>query len=341
MSSLPTNPVARNILFACCLLVSAGGYGAESGAAELRVTSLSFPESPWHDLWLRFGERLRENDTGAFDLQMFIAGELGSEETALSNIRRGRVQIGGFSLQGLATVVPELSLLLAPYLFETPAQVDFVIDNYVTEAYQALFRDKGLALLQWSEVGWLHVYAKKPLATPTQARGLAMRASNALGSRYFAEAIGADLIPVTFSEIIPSLQTGLIESGQGGVGLYALAGIAKEAKYLNMTYHAFDTGLIVANLEWFEALDAAERALIINSMDEVNAARVAIRASIQDIENRLPAQGVTLNFISDDSRQLWREASVHTHQQMVQDIGGDAQRIYALIQQGKAEFEGR
>lgn len=247
---------------------------------QVRLSSLSIPNTPWHDFWLRFDESLRENGGDEIELDMFIAGELGGEETALANLRRGRVQIGGFAMQGIATLIPELNVLLLPYMFDSRDEVAFVMDNYVTEAFARLFAEKNLALIQWSEVGWFYIYSKHAILTPEDAQGVSMRASNAMGSRIFADAIGADQIPLSFPEVIPALQTNLIESGQSGVGMYTLAGMAKQAPHLTLTRHAFDMGPILMNKPWLDGLSEKHRRIILASVEEVNASRRAIRSML-------------------------------------------------------------
>ncbi|MEM1091538.1 MAG: TRAP transporter substrate-binding protein [Pseudomonadota bacterium] len=327
------------------VLLSGCGDNAAPSTAErtqvVRVSSLAVPNTPWHDMWLRFGERFEAQMSADMKLDLFITGQIGSEETALSNVRRGRIQISGFSLQGLATVVPELSVLLAPYLFETQAEADYVLDEYLTEVFRELLAEKRLALLQWSEVGWFHIYARKPILTPEDAAGLSMRSSNALGSRIFGEAIGADLIPVTFSEVIPSLQTGLIASGQGGIGMFAIGGISREAKHFNLTRHALDTGLTVANLDWFEAQGPEGQARVMSSLDETAEGRRLIREDIARIAQGFGELGVTMHQPSPEQMAQWKVVGLATHEAMLEQIGGRAREVYNLIQEGKQAFRER
>jgi TRAP-type C4-dicarboxylate transport system substrate-binding protein len=319
-------------LLAALLAVTAGCGGTDPDTTRLRITALSPPGTPWHEGWLRFEERFRAaNDTG-LELDMFVTGQLGSEETMLSSLRRGRVQIGGFSLQGLAVVVPELNVLLAPYLFDSVDQIDFVIDNHLTPAFRELFAAKDMELLQWAEVGWTHIYGLTPIITPEDAGDRPMRASNAIGSQLVTEAIGADSTPVTFSEVIPSLQTGLIEAGQTGTGMYAIAGISREAKHFTLTYHAFDTGLIVANRSWYRALSARKRQLIMDSLDPLQYSRDDF------LEQQLPAQSVTIHRLDEDERRRWRDVLAGTHEILLERIGGRAREVYRLVQEGKREW---
>jgi len=124
ISALITMTVAVGSVVAC-----------EGDNKQLRISSLAFPGTPWHDMWLRFGGRFNERNRSCFDLDLFINAEIGSEETALANLRRNRLQIGGLSLQGMATVVPELSVLLTPFLFDNEEQIDFITDEYITDIF--------------------------------------------------------------------------------------------------------------------------------------------------------------------------------------------------------------
>ncbi|WP_405220609.1 TRAP transporter substrate-binding protein [Lentisalinibacter sediminis] len=327
------------IALALLLSLAAGCGESTPDTSRVRVTALSPPGTPWHEGWLRFEERFQAGNDTDLELDMFVTGQLGSEETMLSSLRRGRVHIGGFSLQGLAVVVPELNVLLAPYLFDSVGEVDFVIDNYLTPAFRALFAAKGMELLQWAEVGWTHIYGLTPIIMPEDARDRPMRASNAIGSQVFTEAIGADSTPVTFSEVIPSLQTGLIESGQSGTGMYAIAGISREARHLTLTRHAFDTGLIVANRRWFRALSERKQAVIMNALDPLQYSRNDVRRVLANIlTEQLPAQSVAVHRLDEEQRQRWRAAVTGTHETLLERVGGQAREIYRLVQEGKREW---
>jgi len=329
------------LLAALLILVSGCGERLPD-TQRLRVAALSPPGTPWHDSWLRFEERFRSGNDTDLELDLFVTGQLGSEETMLSSLRRGRVQIGGFSLQGLAVVVPELNVLLAPYLFESVEEVDFVTDHYLTPAFRELFAAKDMELLQWAEVGWTHIYGLTPILTPEDAGDRPMRASNAIGSQIVTEAIGADSTPVTFSEVIPSLQTGLIESGQTGVGMYAIAGISREARHFTLTYHAFDTGVIVANRAWYQALTERKRRLVTDALDPVQFGRDEVRRVLAAIlTEQLPAQSVTIHHLNESQRRRWRDALADTHEALLDRIGGQAREIYGRVQAGKREWASR
>ena len=96
---------------------------------------------------------------------MLVYGELGPEENLVNGIRRGRIQVANWS--GLATtaVIPEMAMLYTPFLFDDYEEADFIMDNYLFEAFSKLLAKKDVHLLQWDEIGFNQIYGKTPNTT--------------------------------------------------------------------------------------------------------------------------------------------------------------------------------
>jgi TRAP-type transport system periplasmic protein len=306
----------------------------------LKVAAITQPGTPWNRLYEGFEQRLRASPDGQrFDLELFILGQLGSEENNLTNLRRGRLQFGGYSLQGASSMVPELSIILAPYLFESEAEVDFVMDQYLREPFSALFDAQGAVLLDWTEVGWTHLYSTMPIVNPDDARGIALRASTAPGAQLFGDMIGSRVISIPFPEVTSALQTGMIQGGQTGIGIYALAGLANEAKHFTLTQHAYDTGVLVANKAWFESLDPAARDAFKNALGTPADSRAFIRSVLNELlADTIPKSGATIHALTPEQRAAWQQKTVGSHERLIAKIGGQAQMIFDQIQVGKAAF---
>jgi len=303
-----------------------------------RVGAVSFPGTPWHESWMAIKNNLTANNAPV-TLDMYLSGELGTEEYVYSQIRRGRTQIGGFSLQGSAAVVPEISMLLSPYLFDSYEEVDFVTDNYVTPFFEELFADKGLVILSWSEVGWTSYYATTPIRTPADLAGKKLRSSKALSSQVMIKSIDGNTVPLPFPDIIPSLQTGLIDGGESSSIFYALVGTAKEAPYLTLTKHAFDTGLIIASKDWIDALSPEARQSVFDAIPPIQDLRHMVRKYEVDVLKEPEKFGIQeLHELTDLERAAWKEKTKDNHKVLIERIGGRSQELYDLIQIGKRAF---
>ena len=191
----------------------------------------------------------------------------------MSGLRRGRVHFANFSATVTSTIVPEAALLYAPYLFASEEEADFVYDNYLTEVFRDLLAAQDLHLVAWNEIGFHHIYAKRPILVPADARGVRFRVSAAPTARLIAQALDADVIPLGFSEIVSSLQTGLIEAGENGISLYARTGTAEEASHLTLTAHSFGMSLIVSRKRWWDGLTVQQRQVLSDAFPSIQQSR--------------------------------------------------------------------
>lgn len=330
----------RNLLWALCLPFLLSACGPEPEPTEMKSVAITVPGTPWYEAWEITADRLQQRNS---DLKpvFYITGQLGSEETSLSQLRRGRVQVGGYSLQGASSIVPELGVLLAPFLFNSEQELDFVLDNYINPAFAPLFAEKGVVLMGWAEVGWTYIYGKQPILTPQDAAGLKLRSSNAVSSQLLIESVGANMVPLPFPDIMPSLQTGLISGGESGSLFYALAGIPKEAPHLTLTRHAFDTGMYLANRDWYLGLNEKQQQDLAFSLPRLEELRVMVRSDEKELLANPEQRGIQLHALSEQQLQAWREATFPNHQKLVDKLGGRSEQIYQVIQQGKAEFARR
>ena len=158
------------------LVVSMLSAGCEPPAGRDRpvtIAGTTFPDTTGERHWLGFAEQLEASTD--LNLRLLIYGQLGSEDQLVSGLRRGRVQFANLSAMAVSTVVPEMALLYAPFLFDNEAESDFVYDNYLTPLYREMLAAKGLHLVSWYEIGFVQIYGKEPLLQPEDAHGLRFR----------------------------------------------------------------------------------------------------------------------------------------------------------------------
>ena len=304
--------------------ITAGGTAARNSSGEQK--------------WLTFQRTVEQNTGGAVKVKMLIYGELGAEENLVAGIRRGRVHVANWSGAIGTTVVPELAILYAPYLFDDFAEGDFVMDNYLTEAYTKLLAAKDIAFLSWDEIGFSKVWSKAPIFTPDDTKGKRFRVSANEASKLFAESIGADVIPLAFSDIISSLQTGLIEAGETGAVLYVRTGIAKAAPHITNTDHNYATSIIVLRKAFMDGLPADQRKAITEAWMPIRESRRVIRGEVASDLSQAKERGFTVHDITPAQRDQWRKATATVTKKLLETSGPDAQRIWDLAQEGKKAY---
>lgn len=336
------NAVPRRRLLQLGLAAATAGVagctrGPRSDREVLYAGAFSLAKSVDEALWFDFEANI-ERARPDIDVRLLIRGETGPEEQTFASLRRGRVQVAGGSFAGVATLVPEIALLSVPFLFDSEEEVDFVMDRWMLEPFRELFAAKGLRLIQWTEVGWVNLYGKQPLQRPADLRSRRIRASSSIASQAFIGEVGADTITLPFSDVVPSLQTGLIEGGVTSLTMYSLSGIATEAPHYTLTRHSYDMGVLLANAEWFAGLEPDASAAVESGFGGAASARRRARSAVAELAAALPSKGVTLHTQDPATREEWRRAAWPAHQKLVRRVGGEAERIYAQMTAGIAAY---
>lgn len=315
--------------------------GRPSGILDVTVVANAPPGGPGDKLWKMFDDAVTEQSQGRIELNMLVHGQIGGDDLVIQAIRRGRGQIGIVGESGFAQVVPEVSVLNMPYLFDGPEELDFVVDGFVTPAITELAADRNLEFLQWVEIGWMNLYGKEALLSPGDTGGYRLRALPYDTSQAFLAAIGADVINLSFPDVIPGLQTGLIDGGESSTLMYARAGLYEDAPHLTLTRHAYSFAGLLANKAWLDNLEPKDRAVMTSSFPDQQFVRSDTRESLLIELQTAEEEGVIVHRLDQSSVEPWSTLARATHEDLIARIGGDAQRIYDLVQEGKAAFAGR
>jgi TRAP-type C4-dicarboxylate transport system substrate-binding protein len=333
----------RGALGSLAATAAAAAWPARAAAkVQVVVGGTSFRGTIGERHWQTFAQRAVAAGAGEIDVKMLIHGELGAEENLVSGLRRGRVQVANLSSLIASTVVPEMALIYMPYLFESQQESDYVIDTYLAREYAQSFARRGLELIVMYDLGFQQIWSRrKPILVPADARGVRFRVAASKSAELLGRAIGADLIPLPFSDIIPSLQTGLIEAGENGVTLYSRTGTAPEAPHLTVTDHSLAMSMIVADKRWWDRLEPRHQKILRDAYPSAPQIRRDVRAEIEADYAQAPQLRFRVHRLTAAQRAQWIAALRPTHNELLRASGPEAARIYAGIQQARKAFAAR
>jgi TRAP-type C4-dicarboxylate transport system substrate-binding protein len=309
---------------------------------QLVVGGTSFRGTIGEQHWQAFAQRAVAAGAGEIGVKLLIHGELGAEENLVSGLRRGRVQVANLSALIASTVVPEMALVYMPYLFESRQESDYVIDTYLAREYAQLFARRGLELIVMYDLGFQQVWSRrKPILVPADARGVRFRVAASKSAELLGRALGADLIPLPFPDIIPSLQTGLIEAGENGVTLYSRTGTAPEAPHLTVTDHSLAMSMIVADKRWWDRLEPRHQKILRAAYPTAQQIRRDVCAEIEADYAQAPQLRFRVHRLAPAQRAQWVAALRPTHDELLRASGPEARRVYAGIQEARKAFAAR
>ncbi|MFH1807206.1 MAG: TRAP transporter substrate-binding protein DctP [Pseudomonadota bacterium] len=185
--------------------------GARARARVLKIGTAAPRGTPWAKAAEEMGARFAEISHGRVELKVY-PGVVGDEPTILRKMRVGQLQGALFTSTGLSLISREPMALQLPMVFDSYEELDAVRQALEPEL-AAIFEKQGFVLLTWGDAGWLYFFTKKPARSLDDVKGLKtwMWANDPHGVKMF-EAIGFTPVVLSSVDLVPSLQTGMIEA---------------------------------------------------------------------------------------------------------------------------------
>ena len=239
---------------ACCLILLLSSLANADWPLNV-ITALS-KDDPLYQGLLHFQRVIAQRSDGEIPVRIFYGSQLGSDEDILEQARAGAnvaVVIDGGRLSFYA---PPFGILAAPYLVEDRHQARALVTSPLFNTWEEQL--KKAAHLQVLSFNWWqgerHVLAQKPVTTPADLYGVRLRT---IGAPVFIEtmrAMGATPTPMSWAEIYPALQQGVIEGGEAQhQGTYS-SRLYEVVSHISKTAHIhLMTGIVVSS-QWFDAL---------------------------------------------------------------------------------------
>jgi TRAP-type C4-dicarboxylate transport system substrate-binding protein len=284
---------------------------AQTPASGLTVKlgSLAPAGSPWDKGLNRLGAEWQKISNGTVELKIYPGGIVGDESDMTRKMRIGQLNAAGLSGVGLLRICPDIVTVQLPLFIRGNAELDYVLDK-MKPAFSKELEQHGFKVLIWSFVGWVHFFSKNPVVTPDdlQKQKMFVWAGDADAAQIWKES-GFHVIPLTPTDIMPSLQSGMIDAF-GATSLTAASyqwfGLAKNM--CGMKWAPLIGGVVVSTNTWAKldpALAAKLEAAAIQVGVDMQADILKADASALDIMKK---NGLVVNPVPPAAEDKWHAA---------------------------------
>jgi TRAP-type C4-dicarboxylate transport system substrate-binding protein len=247
----------KKLLIAALLAALAPAARAQN--VTIKLGTLAPQGSTWHELLKEMAQRWDQASGGQVKLRIYAGGAQGSEGDMVRKMGIGQLQAASITNVGMHDVIPEPQALSVPFLFEDQPQMECAFTK-IRPRIEAALEKRGLIAIQWSRIGDIHLFCSAPFRTPADMKDAKIWAWE--GDPKSVEAFrAAGLKPVVLSsnDIVPSLQTGMIDCIPN-VPLYVLtARLYERANQMMDLPWSWMMGATVVRKEAWEKIPAATR----------------------------------------------------------------------------------
>ncbi|MBL8832522.1 MAG: TRAP transporter substrate-binding protein [Rhodospirillales bacterium] len=305
---MPTKGISRRTLLASGTAGAAlSAIAAPAVLAQQKfVCRMGHSEAIGSPLTMAFenwAKILTAQSGGRIDAQHFPASQLGSYTQNIEQNRLGTIQVTTGGPDTEEAVAPEIAATGgAPgFIFKDEAHVDKVLQGEIGAEVSRIARQKtGVEFVDYGEVGFRHVLAKRPVAALGDLRGLKIRVPELKIWVDFWKQLGANPTPLAYAEQYSALSTGLIDALEADV--FSIKGFkwGEQAKHMTLTNHWFLPKATRVNARWLDSLPAELQKLVRDTAKTVFAEqRRQNRANTAATLEELKASGITVRTLSD------------------------------------------
>ena len=192
------------------LIVSGRASGAEP--VKVRLATLAPKGSSYTKHLQVMGESWRQASGGGVLLTIYPDGTMGSEADMVRRMRLGQLQAAMVTTSGLTEIEPGVAGLQSmPKVFRNLDEVDF-IEQKMEPMLEKRLEAKGFIVLFWSDTGFVRFFSKQPVVSPDDFRKTKLFvAASRPAEMDIYRFVGCNPVPLEVADILPSLQTGLID----------------------------------------------------------------------------------------------------------------------------------
>lgn len=321
-----------SIITAVVLSMLVGVTTAQSAEHTLRVGTVAPQGTPWFKIVKRMKRRVEKGSNGRIKVKIFAGQSMGGEKSIVRRLKKGTLEMVGVSTGAMATIVPELNAYELPYLFKSFRQADKVLDATKGDA-AALMAKKGIKLYIWSENGFRDFAAKdKFIRTPSDLKGMKMRAQESFVHTSMYKALGAKPNPIAVPNVPESLANGVV-SGYDNTLLYSFAAQwHKRIKYLTVSNHIYQPAVIAYNKKWFNRLPLDLQTLLMADAEkETKKGRMRIRAMNARLQGMFEKDGVKFYKPNNGERSKMQAATKSVYNAFRKRAGASGSKLLDAI----------
>lgn len=332
------NKIRKIICGVLCVALIAGVATGCSGTKQVgggkKIIRVALSQSETHPEYIgmeKFKEYVEEKLGDKYEVQIYPNELLGSQTKAIELTQTGAIDfvvVGTPNLEIFADVYEVFSM---PYLFtSTDAYYAAMNDtDYMEKVYEST-DETGLRVVTWFDVGTRNFYAKKPINTPDDLKGLKMRVQQSPASVKMANAFGAAASPMSFGEVYTAIQQGVIDGAENNELALTDNKHGEVAKYYSYTMHQMIPDVLIANLKFLNGLSDEERQVFYDAAELASETEQKDWSTEVEKAKKTAEEDMGVEFIYPDI-DLFKEKVSNVQQEML-DANPDIRDLYDHIQ---------
>ena len=259
--------ITRHTLSAA-LVVALSCISLVSSAKEIKIATVSPDGSSWMKTMRQAGKDIENATSGRVKFKFYPGGVMGSDKAVLRKIRVGQLHGGAFPGGSLLSYYPDSQIYNLPLKFRSFEEIDYIRAKMDQRIIDGLEKG-GFVTFGLGEAGLAYLMSNNPVYSVEDLRQQKVWIPNDdPTSLHAVKAFGVSPIPLGLSDVLASLQTGLVNT----VTISPIGAIAlqwhTQVKYMTDLPLLYIYALLAVDKKVFDKLAEADQKVVRKIMGE-------------------------------------------------------------------------
>ena len=308
---------------------AAGGQQSSGGAAaptKVTITGTNGPgdtQSMGHE---EYAKRL--NAFGGWNADAKVSSEMGSTDDVTEQAINGAPVIASSDPSRIAVYVPEIGILMMPYLLSEYSQLDNLMNTPLYKEWVQKLRAKGIVLLTNNTLtGWRNWVTNKPIRVPADLNGLKIRTMGNPIAINSVAAMGASPVAMPQNEAYNAISTKVVDGGEWQLPTVYASKFYEVCKNISLSRHFLLTASMLCGVKWYDKLSPTQQKQLSETAVKTykDNQELVVKYEKQYLDEMRTKYGVAVEENPD--RKAFQQASAHLYADPKTSGGADYNKL--------------
>ena len=324
-------------LLAACAFAAASLLVPHTAAAQapitVRIGNCTINDAV-HEHIKMLKDELEKQSNGRLKADLFINCQLGTIPRQIEGVQLGTQDFFSVPPGFAVGAEPRYQVVDAPGLFDSHEHAHKAITHPVFyDKYMQLGRDKGMTPVSLWQAGRASYLTLTPFRTADDFKGRKIRVlATKLETELMARA-GASGVPITFTDIVPSLMSKMIDGARTAPLVMASAKMYTAAKYMTLVSDGYIPIMTWVSNSFLDKLPADLKALTFKVGHDLEPRMLPIAIAEHDgALNMLKENGVEIIQLPPEQQKAWMQRALAVGDEF---LGNDpnTKELYAALKE--------
>lgn len=269
-----------------------------SDTRELKLAHGLPTDHPVHKAMVFMAERAEEISEGKMSIEVYPAGQLGSEQQCVELVQIGSLAVTKVSAAVMESFAEDYKVFGLPYIFKSKEHAFKVMDGDIGKDLLLSTEDKWIRGLCYYDAGSRSFYTKStPINHPDDLAGLKIRVMRSITAVEMIRALGGSATPISWGELYTALQSGVVDGAENNPPSLYTSKHYEVCKYYSLDEHTTIPDVLVISQIIWDKLTDREKQWLQQAADEsaVLERKLWAASEIESLEEVQKA-GVQVNY---------------------------------------------